>query len=77
MIQMNLWDKKAKIKWNLLIVYGDAQEEGKIPFLTELSSFCSNSLEPLLIRGDFNIIRYANKKVIIVVYIDTQAYSTL
>jgi exonuclease III len=62
MIQLNLWDKLAKIKWNLLIVYGAAHEEGKIPFLSELSSFCSSNQEPLLIGGDFNIIRYASEK---------------
>lgn len=62
MIQLNLWDKQAKLKWNLLIVYGDAQEEGKIPFLSELSCFCSTSQEPFLIGGDFNIIRYAHEK---------------
>lgn len=62
MIQLNLWDKQTKCKWNLLVVYGAAQEEGKIPFLTELSSFCSNNQEPFLIGGDFNIIKYANEK---------------
>lgn len=62
MIQLNLWDKLAKIKWNLLIVYGAAHEEGKIPFLSELSNFCSSNQEPLLIGGDFNIIRYAFEK---------------
>jgi hypothetical protein len=62
MIQLNLWDRLAIIKWNLLIVYGATNEEGKIPFLSELSSFCSSNQEPLLIRGDFNLIRYASKK---------------
>lgn len=59
---MNLWDKKPKIKWNLLIVYGAAQEEKKIDFLTELAQFCSLNSDPILIGGDFNIIRFANEK---------------
>lgn len=63
MIQLNLWDKQPKIKWNLLTVYGDAQEEGKIPFLSELSSFCSTSQEPFLIGGDFNSFIMLMKKV--------------
>lgn len=46
----------------LLVVYGAAQEEGKLPFLTELSKFCSESHEPLIIGGDFNIIRYLKEK---------------
>jgi len=62
MLQMNLWDKINKIKWNLLIVYGVAQEENKINFLTELSAFYNRSKEPLLIGGDFNIIRYARER---------------
>ena len=43
MLQVNLWDKQNKTKWNLLIVYGAAQEENKLKFLAELSQFCSSS----------------------------------
>lgn len=45
MLQMNLWDKQNKIKWNLLVVYGAAQDDNKIEFLSELSSFCSKNVE--------------------------------
>lgn len=62
MIQMNLWDKTNKVKWNLLVVYGAAQEEHKIEFLSELSRFCDANSDPILIGGDFNIIRYAKEK---------------
>jgi hypothetical protein len=27
MLQMNLWDKSNKVKWNLLIVYGAAHDD--------------------------------------------------
>jgi hypothetical protein len=30
MLQVNLWDKVAKIKWNLLIVYGAVTEPTKL-----------------------------------------------
>jgi hypothetical protein len=46
MLQANLWDKQNRIKWNLLVVYGDAHEENKLKFLTELSHFCSANVEP-------------------------------
>jgi exonuclease III len=59
---MNLWDKFLKLKWNLLVVYGAAQEESKMAFLTELSQFCASNSETLLICGDFNIIRYIKEK---------------
>jgi hypothetical protein len=62
MIQMNLWDKRNKVKWNLLIVYGAAHDEHKLEFLSELSSFCSRNAEPILIGGDFNIIRFASER---------------
>jgi hypothetical protein len=62
MLQMNLWDKLNKVKWNLLVVYGAAQDENKTDFLAELSSFCSTNTEPILIGGDFNIIRFAKEK---------------
>jgi hypothetical protein len=62
MLQMNLWDKLNKIKWNLLVVYRAAQDENKIQFLSELSAFCSRSSEPILIGGDFNIVRYTEER---------------
>lgn len=62
MLQLNLWDKVNKIKWNLLVVYGAAQDENKVKFLSELSVFCSRSNGPLLIGGDFNIIRYVEER---------------
>ena len=39
MIQLNLWDKVLKIKWNLLVLYRAAHEENKNVFLSELSHF--------------------------------------
>lgn len=62
MLQMNLWDKELKTKWNLLVVYGPAHDDQKFEFLVELSNFCDTSTEPILIGGDFNIIRYASEK---------------
>lgn len=41
---------------------GAAHEEDKLEFLTELSSFCSRNREPIMIGGDFNIIRYNNER---------------
>jgi hypothetical protein len=34
MLQLNLWDKVNKVKWNLLIVYGAAHENQKLKFLS-------------------------------------------
>jgi hypothetical protein len=62
LLQVNLWDKQLKQKWNLIMVYGAAQEENKLAFLSELSHFCSLNSEPLIVGGDFNIIRYAKER---------------
>lgn len=62
MLQVNLWGKMNHVKWNLLVVYGAPHEENKIQFLSELSNFCSSNVEPILIGGDFNLIRYANER---------------
>ena len=62
MIQLNMWDKVLKIKWNLLVLYRAAHEENKNVFLSELSHFCANNDEALLNGDDFNIIRYFEGK---------------
>lgn len=62
MLHMNLWDKLNKTKWNLLTVYGAAHDENKLAFLSELSYFCSTNKDPILIGGDFNIIRYIKER---------------
>ena len=59
MLQLNLWDKERKIKWNFLNIYGSPHEA---EFLSELASFCSGSQEPLLAGGDFNLIRFLSEK---------------
>lgn len=51
----------------MLVIYRKIFKKNKLTFMCELSKFCSNSIEPILTRGDFNIIRYAkewNKKKI-------------
>jgi hypothetical protein len=62
MLQLNLWDKVFKTKWNLLVVYGAAQDDKKLLFLAELSHFCASNSNPMIVGGDFNIIRYSNEK---------------
>ena len=61
-LQLDLWDKQLKQKWNFLNVYGAAQEMNKNEFLAELARFCNKNKLPFLIGGDFNIIRFATEK---------------
>ena len=61
-LQMDVWDKQLKQKWNFLNIYGAAQLEQKNEFLAELAHFCSKNNQPYLIVGDFNIVRFSSDK---------------
>lgn len=50
------------MKWNLVSVYGAAQPEFKDVFLIELIQLCSKETLPIMIGGDFNIIRGPQEK---------------
>ena len=75
-LQLNIFDRERKLKWNFLSVYGAPQEENKIEFLIELASFCSKNKDPYLVGGDFNILRFTSEKIKVVVYIDILGFST-
>jgi hypothetical protein len=39
------------VKWNILNVYGAAQDELKDKFLVELAACCSKNKEPYIVGG--------------------------
>ena len=45
-----------------MAVYGAAQAQFKKKFLNELVHVCSKESLPILVGGDFNIIRHLGKK---------------
>jgi hypothetical protein len=55
-------DLKIQQKWCLVIVYGAAQDDEKDDFLSDLSDICRDQSLPLLIGGDFNLLRGSNEK---------------
>jgi hypothetical protein len=57
-----LCNKNDSFKWALVAVYGPAQDDQKTLFLTELVNTCSNENLPVLIGGDFNILRSPEEK---------------
>jgi hypothetical protein len=61
-IKVTLLELKMQLKWNMVIVYGAAQLEDKEEFLAELGNVCSDQSLPLLVGGDFNIIRFSSEK---------------
>ncbi|XP_062193487.1 uncharacterized protein LOC133896859 [Phragmites australis] len=56
-VKFHLKCKDDGFQWILMAVYGAAQPEYKELFLTELVHACSNLTLPIMVGGDFNIIR--------------------
>jgi hypothetical protein len=61
-IKFTLRNKVDGFRWVLVAVYGAAQPEYKESFLTELVHSCSIEKLPMLVGGDFNIIRNPSEK---------------
>ena len=61
-IRFKLRDKEEDFKFNLVSIYGQAQNEYKDNFLSELVRMCSKETLPIIIGGDFNIIRGPDEK---------------
>ena len=59
---LHLRNKEDGFQWILVAVYGAAQPAYKDKFLTELVKACSKETLPILIGGDFNIIRRSEEK---------------
>jgi hypothetical protein len=65
-IKFNVRTKEDGFEWVLIAAYGAAQDELKETFLTEMVQISSSEDKPILLGGDFNIIRRPSKKIMIV-----------
>jgi endonuclease/exonuclease/phosphatase family metal-dependent hydrolase len=61
-VEAEVWDKKIKISLRLVTIYGPAHEERREQFLRELSTICAKNDLPMIVGGDFNILRYNSEK---------------
>jgi hypothetical protein len=61
-VKFRLQNKRVNFKWALTIVYGPTRQNEKEHFLAELVNMCSHESLPLLIGGDYNILRSPNEK---------------
>jgi hypothetical protein len=77
LLKFKLCNKEDNFEWKLLAVYGATQENEKETFLSELVRMCGIESEPLLVEGDFNIIRSHNERTIIDSMIGDPLYLTL
>jgi hypothetical protein len=59
---MKVTGKQENYTWEVINVYGPVQIERKTAFLKELTNKISNTEDPFLIGGDFNMIRFPWEK---------------
>jgi hypothetical protein len=61
-VKFHLCNKLDNFKWALVVVYGPTQDEHKERFLAELVNMCSHENLPLVMGGDYNILRHQSEK---------------
>ncbi|WVZ77300.1 LOW QUALITY PROTEIN: hypothetical protein U9M48_025183, partial [Paspalum notatum var. saurae] len=61
-VKFKVRNKSDGFRWLLVFVYGPAQTEPKQAFLAKLAHLCSEETLPMIIGGDFNIIRGPTEK---------------
>ena len=61
-IKFHVRNKANNFIWSLVAVYGPAQEAHKTAFLRELVNLTRDNPHPILIGGDFNMLRYRHEK---------------
>jgi endonuclease/exonuclease/phosphatase (EEP) superfamily protein YafD len=59
---MKIMSRQDNFKWEIVNVYKPVQIERKTNFLLELNQKMSSMEDPLIMGGDFNLIRFAWKK---------------
>jgi exonuclease III len=59
---MTVMNKRDNFSWEIINVYGPVRNEKKVEFLRELYQNIQKCSKPLVICGDFNMIRYHQEK---------------
>jgi exonuclease III len=54
--------RTINFRWEIMIVYGHAQHDKSRDFIAELSRKCMTVTLPVVMGGDFNLIRQASEK---------------
>ena len=76
-IKFHLRNRADNFTWTLVAVYGAAQDEHKSGFLQELVNLAKDNPHPMLIGGDFNILRYQERKIMTASTLIGLSYSML
>ena len=61
-IKLHIRNKSDNFVWSLVAVYGAAQDAFKPAFLRELVNLAKDNPYPIIIGGDFNLLRFPHEK---------------
>ncbi|XP_073360452.1 uncharacterized protein [Aegilops tauschii subsp. strangulata] len=61
-VSMEVFERALNFKWEIIIVYGPADHSRSVSFLDELSRKVSAARFPVVVGGDFNLLRSAEDK---------------
>ncbi|KAE8783924.1 hypothetical protein D1007_42565 [Hordeum vulgare] len=61
-VSMSLTDRRVHLSWEVIIVYGPADHGRSGDFLAELKNNVERCTTPVVVAGDFNLIRWASDK---------------
>uniref|UniRef100_A0A453EWV6 Reverse transcriptase domain-containing protein n=1 Tax=Aegilops tauschii subsp. strangulata TaxID=200361 RepID=A0A453EWV6_AEGTS len=61
-VRMALFERALNFKWEIIIVYGPADHRRSASFLDELKRKVSAACLPVVVGGDFNLLRFAEDK---------------
>ena len=61
-VSIGIRNKSSNFRWEVMVVYDPANHEFSKIFLEELDSKCKRTTLPLVMGGDFNLIRDAGHK---------------
>ena len=56
-VSMEVWERDVNFKWEIIIVYGPADHSRSAAFLAELHAKISSATLPVVVGGDFNLLR--------------------
>jgi hypothetical protein len=70
-VKFHLCNKVDDFKWALVVVYGPAQDQNKESFLAELVNMWRL---PLVMGGDYNILRHSSEKNNDIIMLDSLSY---
>jgi hypothetical protein len=61
-IKLHIRNKSDNVIWSLVSVYGATQEDAKPAFLRESVNLAKDNPHPIIIGGDFNLLRHPQEK---------------